>query len=119
MSNLDLPAIKARYEAATEGPWTGEDNYVRGDHGVLAMCPCYGPGYLAEFPAAANAEFIAHARTDVPELVAEVERLRKTTFDLLDAWRLYEESSSDGKVWLESILTIVKVEAASFVGQGG
>lgn len=33
----------------------------------------------------ADAEFIAHARTDVPALVAEVERLRQAATDLADA----------------------------------
>jgi len=43
---LDLDAIRARVDAATEGPWE------------------------------ASHEFAAHARTDIPALLAEVERLR-------------------------------------------
>lgn len=81
---LDLDAIQARADAATRGPWkyrekfyteeaergceVGEDNYAvpqmvartnrgRGDSGR------------------ADAEFIAHAREDVPALVAALRRV--------------------------------------------
>lgn len=88
-----LAEIEARMEAATEGPWRFEpegeshcgepqccseywDNRIWGADRVLAESHM-----LYE----ADAEFIAHARTDVPwlveqvrELQAEVERLRET-----------------------------------------
>lgn len=51
---MNLAEIKARAERATAGPWSDEDGKARGK---------------------ADDEFIAHARTDIPELVAEVERL--------------------------------------------
>lgn len=96
---LDLEPIKARERAATKGPWkakktadgrcdgivpdyhnhAGEDcyDYARDD---FKMCPAtdeivttdsgvYGPSWP-------DAEFIAHARTDIPALIAEIERLR-------------------------------------------
>ena len=84
----DLEAIKARAEAATPGPWAVPGANVfrviapEAEHHNPRMgaCPPYPWRVIAEpssyDPSAADAEFIAHARTDVPDLVAEVERLR-------------------------------------------
>lgn len=74
--SLDLAAIKARCEAAWPGPWVGTSEtvgyYDDGRWFTLArMLAWEGP--RVDGP---NAEFIAAARTDVPALVAEVERLR-------------------------------------------
>jgi len=90
---LDLEPIKRRVEAATIGPWcwvfAGEKSNVT----------CIGIGvdvdgnsltgqvgerddvvdvvfYLGDSDGYADSEFIAHARTDIPLLIAEVERLR-------------------------------------------
>lgn len=86
---LDLDAIRAREQAATKGPWTAEDWDV-------AVCTSDGRQLvqLAEVllgdwdtrenhpQAAADAEFIAHTRQDVPALLAEVERLRAHSITL-------------------------------------
>lgn len=80
MTSEELAAIKARAEAATPGPWKRSDE-ESGDY--------YAPGWSVEAPIEVgsmslavsiddkpDAEFIAHARTDVPALVAAVEDLR-------------------------------------------
>lgn len=76
MTHDELQAIKARAEAATLGPWTAE---------TVGPCSCgQCPAHVNVFAGPhqwpkinpPDAEFIAHARTDVPALVAEVERLR-------------------------------------------
>ena len=74
---LDLEAIKARAEATTPGPW---DVMGPAHHRHIAVV---GRHYITTpnkgGRSAHNeqvAEFIAHARTDIPALVAEVERLR-------------------------------------------
>lgn len=79
MTDEQLAAIRARCEAATEGPWTvrqygsptlGGGEFISG-YGVV------GPFQRGEqFDSRADAAFIAHARTDIPALLAEVERLR-------------------------------------------
>lgn len=85
MSELDPDAIRARADAATEGPWvvhtagTGirghlgqPDNpyaWVRGPSG-LPIAERHNGGTVADM------EFAAAARTDVPALLDEVERLR-------------------------------------------
>lgn len=88
MTHDELKAIKARAEAATPGPWTRSDGdgispgrrVWQGDRQRrVANCDAFAiqEGDWGKAQDATNAEFIAHARTDVPNLVAEVERLRK------------------------------------------
>jgi hypothetical protein len=55
---IDLEAIQRRVDAAAPGPWRT------------------APGYDSP-----NDEFIAHAREDVPALIAEVRQLRKQIAD--------------------------------------
>ncbi len=66
----DLAAIRAREQAATPGPWSYKElkHYPYevvvspgGDHAFVVWLP--------------DGRFIAHARTDIPWLLAEVERL--------------------------------------------
>ena len=74
--NIDerLAAIRARAEAATPGPWHIEDdsNFKNEEHaGSVVTEQGY---YLAKIEpdvddADGNAEFIAHAREDVPYLL--------------------------------------------------
>jgi hypothetical protein len=64
-----LDAITARCEAATPGPWKvveGKSFGVQSENKNIANC------FRAE-----NEQFIAHARQDIPALLAEVERLRE------------------------------------------
>lgn len=78
MNAEELAAIKARAEAASEGPWAHyetqmADNWVMaGGTGVLTGTAVCEPTYQRK-----DADFIAHSRTDIPALVAEVERLQK------------------------------------------
>jgi hypothetical protein len=81
---IDLHPIKTRLAAATPGPWRrdtakwavkGDVVYTTADGGADSLftircddAPCV--------EREEDAEFIAHARTDMKELVAEVERLR-------------------------------------------
>ena len=97
---LDLDAIRARADAATPGPWVAEA-YVYGDpedgygppqdwqiktagwtkHAgsvIVSHQPYEGGGVNEE----ADAEFIAHARQDVPDLLAELARLRAANAEL-------------------------------------
>lgn len=76
---LDLEPIKARTEAASEGPWVTNDYFgeVSTAGYVVARVSYHDPGAFAGNERQdEDAEFIAHARTDVPRLVEEVERLR-------------------------------------------
>jgi len=74
---MRLDEIKARAAAATEGPWVNDSTEIGRpfpgtdtiDVWVAESCHPNGDGIDGE----ANAEFIAHARTDIPALAAAVE----------------------------------------------
>ena len=89
----DLEAIKARAAAATEGPWEWDDPTI-GQHWSRPVpwatvvddevnCGgyCYG-GSSSPIKSDADGQFIAHAREDIPVLLAEVERLREEREEL-------------------------------------
>lgn len=70
MDQEQLNAIKERVAKATPGPW----EYDEDERGIWNKG---GFNYLGTVTLSHNsAEFIAHAREDVPALVAEVEYLR-------------------------------------------
>jgi hypothetical protein len=74
---LDLDAIEARANAATPGPWsTGDDD--NGDCWIRIPDHDLYFGNIEEVSKCCldMADFIAHARSDVPALVAEVRNLR-------------------------------------------
>ena len=73
MSELDLDAIRARCDAATRGPWTyDEAGYV--DVG-LPRSRSIAIGIEIDATAKSDGDFIAHARTDIPALLAHIEEL--------------------------------------------
>lgn len=74
MSEPDLEAIRARKDAATPGPW---DAPLLG--GVWTDDD--GGGWITTDAEDANAEFIAHARTDIPDLLEAIDRLRSMLID--------------------------------------
>lgn len=70
MTDEQLAAIRARCEAATGGPWeVGHKCEIYTRH--------YQVGPIGDFWEPADARFTAHAREDIPALLAEVERLRE------------------------------------------
>ncbi|NOT54786.1 MAG: hypothetical protein HOP18_09300 [Deltaproteobacteria bacterium] len=80
MTDEDIDAIHARCAAATPGPWR---SYVEGrDHTSGDSFIMTGEGDSRgediELSGAtpADQDFIAHARQDIPRLLAEVRRLR-------------------------------------------
>lgn len=72
MTSDQITEIGKRAEAATEGPWRIGKQSPNGANNIGTM----GGLMTAQTTDKANAEFIAHARTDVPSLLAEIERLR-------------------------------------------
>ena len=102
-----LQEIKARCERATEGPWAVIPNRHKGKDGrpwgkIVAYLRTPTGGTVArnimtwgDDNGPADAEFSAHAREDVPALVAEVERcwreieeLRKERDLFRDLWSM-------------------------------
>lgn len=85
MTQERLDAIREREAKATAGPWDVEGSAYCGPLDTLTVYPVEDGGALAYVqPSWEDAEFIAHAREDVPALLAEVERLR-TRAALADA----------------------------------
>jgi len=84
LTTEELAAMKARLEATTPGPWTscfeGRDHWGGDSFIHTATQDLYisgedyagGGGHFC-----ADQDFIAHARQDMPRLIAEVERLRQ------------------------------------------
>lgn len=81
MTQQRLAEIEARCEAATPGPWKPKRDFLSWD---------------------CNAAFIAHARQDIPALLAEVERLGADR----DAWKRRAEAAEKD---IEIILGTQKV----------
>jgi hypothetical protein len=91
--DLDLVPIKDRAEAAVAGPWD-----VSPDVGAVVF-GIYAPGYrLADVGDLRSAEFITHARADIPALIAEVERLRVANELLLQGRIVAEEKLRRAKL---------------------
>ena len=69
---MDIQAIKARCEAVTTAnPWNYSQTAVAGGANNFI----HVEGSAVWVPSWQIAEFIAHARTDIPDLIAENERL--------------------------------------------
>jgi len=89
MTQERIDAIRGRVDAAERGPWEVENGganetsqFLEGPEGSVLVRNWRGSGYLSEeyvWVEKPNAEFIAHAREDIPALLAEVKRLRALT----------------------------------------
>lgn len=89
---LDLDAIRARCEATTAGPWEAAE-MLRWP-GRWDVWEADGRKCIAEVLWERDAEFIAHARTDVEALLAEVERLRVVEVASIGAHALLEDAEA-------------------------
>lgn len=89
MTTEQLEAIRKRAEAATGGDWyVNKRDYSYGKDSKLVTNKHV---YIAKvFGGNPDAEFISAARTDIPALLAEVERLRAGIRDVMDYSNGYE-----------------------------
>lgn len=78
---IDIDAIRARCGGATRGPWR---SYVEGrDHlSGSSLIKTAGPDIELTGATAADQDFIAHARQDIPKLLAEIVRLKALISDV-------------------------------------
>lgn len=75
LTSDEIEAIKARCEQATAGPWTSfieKRDKISGPDFIQTD----GEDIYLTGATLADQEFIAHARQDIPRLIAEIERLR-------------------------------------------
>jgi hypothetical protein len=88
MSNEEVDEIKSRYEATTIAPWVSfiEGRDCESGSSLIMTGIAKGEDIWGEtrgediyLTGATNADmdFIAHARQDIPMLIAEIERLKK------------------------------------------
>ena len=66
-----LKEIKARLEGATPGPWRAPDYHPHSGFGVTTETG----GWVGEQMSPTDAEFIAAARMDVPEMLRALQRI--------------------------------------------
>ena len=85
---LNIEEIKEREQVATQGPWKVEPIAHRGVIAVkegAAWIDWICSMQMSNRPNCANdTDFIAHAREDIPVLLAEVERLQEENVALRD-----------------------------------
>jgi hypothetical protein len=84
LTHEELAAIAARAEAATPGPWKSEMGNVYPDSPEGEVQLDYMAVAYDITREDNDGPFIAHARTDIPRLLATIERLRKDALDWLD-----------------------------------
>lgn len=78
MTGVDVEHTKALEQVATPGPWVARPSPMGAmlPDEVFASGESFGRNVPAECHQREDAEFIAHARTAVPALVAAVERVQ-------------------------------------------
>lgn len=76
MTDTELAAIRERCESATEGPWEKITERWLGIWQDIRVVAFDGKYIICGDTLIADAEFIAAARSDVPALLDEVDRLR-------------------------------------------
>lgn len=79
LTTEEIEAISKRTKNATEGPWKYNAQYgylspVTPQRQIAVICN--------EITRNTDADFIAEARTDVPKLLAEVQRLRRALAEI-------------------------------------
>jgi hypothetical protein len=103
MTDIDYDAIEARAAAATEGPWANLGHDIgQVVYDSQGPCELVGPVMLGRAIGEAHptdAEFIAHARTDIPALLtalrerdATIARVRDVAEELIQSFDRVESS---------------------------
>lgn len=94
-----LAAIEARANAATPGPWQEHSDYGKDFYAYLGGSYLRGVGTLTfgdGEEAEADRAFVLNARTDIPALLAEIERLRARVAEL-------ETAAAEGRAALGAL----------------
>ena len=95
-----LKEIRERERKATKGPWNDSGRYINGDGHVLFQhsdVGCTLPDERFEEDGH-NGDFVAHARTDIPWLLEQVESLQA---ELLE-WKELQNQAHDAAVEAEA-----------------
>ncbi len=108
-----IAEIEARAEAATDGPWHKDHDGFGcvsiGNYGWVCAGP-NAPAYDEDSEQGhADSEFIAHARTDVPDLLAYIKVLTEER----DEHRDRAEAANNLHANAEHLLTVARAELAA------
>lgn len=79
LSEEELQQIRDRLAAATPGPWIHRQQFIETEsqpHQLIGVTMQRQEQGLAQLPGEHNAHFMAAARSDIPKLLDEIERLR-------------------------------------------
>lgn len=95
MNKININEIEARAKAATEGPWINIKGQIRGNSGrsLARLGPVVWMGVRGFQPEQAmiDSEFIAHARTDIPDLIEYARELEKENDRLREMLDVFAE----------------------------
>jgi hypothetical protein len=105
---MNIKEIKAREQDATPGPWKHVET---DDYSEIYDSKSWGKSLRPLALVGSNiadADFIAHAREDIPVLLAEVERLQSENDTLKKALEMSVKSAQEAMIKLQDagILTI-------------
>lgn len=128
----ELAAMRERCEKATNPPWVFNPKSTGGEVQPPLASHAESLGALAPMPITTGTpfwsdsdfHFIASARTDLPRLLAEVERLRKfeeaamAWRDARIAWRVSTDEKRRAS-HLEALRSEMAIEAALDAAEGG
>ncbi|MGW6658893.1 hypothetical protein [Rhodococcus sp. NPDC055024] len=97
VTGVDVEHTKALEAAATPGPWVARPSPMGAmlPDEVFASGESFGRNVPAECHQREDAEFIAHARTAVPALVAAVERVQAQVDKALEILEEYDISEEE------------------------
>lgn len=87
LTGRQLEAIRQRAKAATGGDWYWDEGYEQDIPGRYVYCDEGAIVASADVLEEDDAEFIAHARTDIPALLAEIERLNDVIRSIGAQWK--------------------------------
>lgn len=110
---VDLEVVRGRADVATPGPWRTQDAHA-GEHcyeypvlagnGWDSIAHGFSQESDADAQVVADMEFIAAARSDIPALVAEVERLRSENERLIEAADVAQIVADEGQEVLADVM---------------
>lgn len=114
-----LDEIEARSDAANDGPWYAESRNVDDPYSLTTVYNVFHNGDTADRDLVAevaydNAEFIAHARTDVPVLVAAL----RAVLDLCDSTPLRFRPYDGAEPFMVLGVPAIRAEIAAALGEG-
>jgi hypothetical protein len=123
MTEEQLKEIEDRANAATPGPWVQHGRYVRKNHvrEIVIQGSFLKKDGVNSLPVI-DAEFIAHARTDIPALIAEVREQKEQIKTLVEAleWIASDEYKVAPSHWdaiAKEQSTVARVALKEFRGE--